>query len=131
MIGINKRVLLVEDDIDYKYKMELYLESFGFKVISAESQKKGEELLQKEKIDLAIFDLMMENEDSGFILSHKSKQLNPNVPVIIATAVGAETGMLFNIETQEDKSWLGADVILEKGIRKDQLHREISKLLKL
>lgn len=131
MIGLNKTVLLVEDDVDYLYKMGLYLKSFGFKVVSAESQKSGEELLQTERIDLAIFDLMMENQDSGFILSHKSKQLCPAVPVIIATAVGAETGMLFNIETEEDKSWLGADIILEKGIRKDQLHREISKLLKI
>lgn len=131
MIGLNKTVLLVEDDIDYLYKMDLYLKSFGFKVVSAESQKLGEELLHTEKIDLAIFDLMMENQDSGFILSHKAKQLHPQLPVMIATAVGAETGMLFNIETEEDKSWLGADVILEKGIRKDQLHREISKLLKI
>ena len=83
------------------------------------------------KPNIAIFDLMMENQDSGFILSHKAKKIHPNMPVIIATAVGAETGMLFNVETKSDTNWLGADLILEKGIRPDQLHREICKLLKL
>jgi hypothetical protein len=40
---------------------------------------------------------MMENEDSGFILCYKLKRMYPEVPVIIATAVSAETGMWFGI----------------------------------
>jgi len=130
-IGIDKKVLLVEDDIDFKEQMEMILSSFGFEVISGETQAEGEELLKNHKADLAIFDLMMENEDSGFILSNKSKRLYPDMPIIIATSVAAETGMNFSVETQADQSWLGANLILEKGIRPDQLHREISKLLKL
>ncbi len=128
---MNKIVLLVEDDIDYLEQMKISLKSFGYEVISGDSQKIGEELLEKHKPDIAIFDLMMENQDSGFILSHRAKKLHPKMPVIIATAVGAETGILFNVETDEDKKWLHADLILEKGIRPDQLHREINKLLKL
>jgi len=130
-IGEGKKVLLVEDDIDFKEQMEILLLSFGFEVISGETQAEGEELLKKHKADLAIFDLMMENEDSGFILSNKSKRLYPDMPIIIATSVAAETGMSFSIETEADQNWLGANLILEKGIRPDQLHREISKLLKL
>lgn len=131
MIGLNKTVLLIEDDIDYLEQMSIVLKSFGFEVVTAESQKDGEELMDSITPDLIISDLMMENQDSGFIIAHKAKARFPNVPIIIATAVGAETGLLFNVETEQDKSWLGADLILEKGIRKDQLQREISKLLKL
>ncbi len=131
MIGLNKTVLLVEDDIDYLEQMAIILESFGFNVVTGESQKDGEKLMETTTPDLIITDLMMENQDSGFILAHKAKGLYPKVPIIIATAVGAETGLLFNVDTEQDKSWLGADIILEKGIRKDQLHREINKLLKL
>jgi hypothetical protein len=39
----------------------------------------------------------MENEDSGFILSYKIKRKNPEIPIIIATAVAAETGMSFEL----------------------------------
>jgi DNA-binding response OmpR family regulator len=73
---------------------------------------------------------MMENPDSGFILSHQAKHLYPDLPVILATAVTSETGMVFGVETEEDRKWIKADLYLEKGIRPDQLHAEISKLLK-
>jgi len=131
MIGKDKIVFLVDDDIDFKDQMEILLKSFGFEVLMGENQAEGEELLKNGKADLAVFDLMMENQDSGFILANKAKRINPDMPIIIATAVAAETGMSFSVDTEQDKNWLGADLILEKGIRRDQLHREISKLLKL
>lgn len=64
-----KTILLVDDDSDYLYQLKLQVEKFGFNVVTANSQKEAEELLSTFKPDLAILDLMMENEDSGFILS--------------------------------------------------------------
>lgn len=126
-----KTVLIVDDDPDYMFQIGMQVESFGFNVIKAEGRKEGEEILNKIKPDLCIFDLMMETQDSGFILAYKCKQMYPDVPVIIATAVTTETGMVFKVETREDKSWIKADRLLEKGIRKDQLEREINILLKI
>jgi len=126
-----KTVFLVDDDVDIIFQMTAMLSNMGFEVISANGQKEGEEMLEKVNPDLAIFDLMMENKDSGFILSHKIKKRLPDVPVIIATALTAETGMVFSLEDPGDKKWIKADLYLEKGIRPDQLHREINKLLKL
>ena len=73
---------------------------------------------------------MMENQDSGFILAYKTKKMYPDVPVIIATAVSSETGMVFGLD-EDEKNWIKADQYLEKNIRPDQLQREINKLLKL
>ncbi len=131
MTEVKKKILIVDDDMDYLEQLKFHVEGFGFNTITAESQKEGEEILETEKPDLAIFDLMMENKDSGFILSYKIKKKYPDVPVIIATAVAAETGMIFGIDTQEERNWIKADQYLEKGIRPDQLHREINKLLKI
>ncbi len=111
--------------------MKFQLERFGFKVISAESQREAEDLMQTIKPDLAIFDLMMENEDSGFILCYKMKRKYPDVPIILATAVSAETGMSFGISSEDERKWIKADLYLEKGIRPEQLQNEIAKLLKL
>lgn len=126
-----KVIMVVDDDIDYLMQMGIIIESFGFEVVKAESRKEAEEVLNRMKPDLAIFDLMMETQDSGFVLAYKAKKMYPEMPVIIATAVTSETGMIFKVETEEDKSWIKADLYLEKGIRPDQLHREIYKLLKL
>lgn len=123
--------MIVDDDIDTLEQMKMHVEHFGFETITAESQSEGEDLLNSIKPDLAIFDLMMENQDSGFVLGYKIKKKYPDVPVIIATAVTAETGMVFGLDTEEEKSWIKADVYLEKGIRPDQLLREINKLLKI
>ncbi|MDD4213701.1 MAG: response regulator [Bacteroidales bacterium] len=126
-----KTVLIVDDDIDSLAQLTLHMKNMGFDVIAGESQKEGEELINKTKPDLAIFDLMMDNKDSGFILSYKMKKKYPDVPVIIATAVTAETGMMFRLNSDEDRQWIKADLYLEKGIRFDQLQVQVNKLLKL
>lgn len=126
-----KTVLIVDDDIDSLTQLSMQMRNMGFDVISGENQKEGEEFINKIKPDLAIFDLMMDNKDSGFILSYKIKKKYPDVPVIIATAVTAETGMMFGLNTEEEKKWIKADLYLEKGLRFDQLKVEINKLLKL
>ncbi|MCD4771814.1 MAG: response regulator [Bacteroidales bacterium] len=126
-----KLVLIVDDDIDQLEQSKFLISNMGFEVITADCQKEGEEILKTTKPDLAIFDLMMENKDSGFILSYKTKKKYPDVPVMIITAVTAETGLLFGIDSEEEKSWIKADKYIEKGIRSDQLQREIKKLLKM
>ncbi|HBX49517.1 MAG: hypothetical protein A2275_16660 [Bacteroidetes bacterium RIFOXYA12_FULL_35_11] len=126
-----KIILIADDDTDQLSVMEANVKSFGFNVCSVQSQKEAEDYLEKNKPDLAIFDLMMDNKDSGFILSYKLKKKYPDVPVIIATAVTAETGLVFGLDSQNERQWIKADTYMEKGIRKDQLHKEINKLLKL
>jgi two-component system, OmpR family, response regulator len=126
-----KTILLVDDDVDYLFQTKFQLERIGFKVVSAESQREAEELIKTIKPDLAILDLMMENEDSGFILCYKLKRKYPEVPIILATAVSSETGMQFGVNSEEERRWIKADLYLEKGIRPEQLQCEIFKLLKL
>lgn len=127
----DKTVLIVDDDPDFLLQHKVLLEKLGFTVLAAESQQEGEKILQQTKPDLAILDLMMESEDSGFILSYKLKKMYPDVPVIIATSVKSETGRGFGLNTEEEKKWIKADIYLDKGIRPDQMEREIKSLLKL
>lgn len=128
---MKKTILIVDDDPDYMFQMKMKVEIFGFEVVTADSQREAEKIIETFRPDLAIFDLMMENEDSGFILSYKIKKKYPDVPVILATAVTAETGMSFDLNEENHNSWIKADLLLDKGIRTDQLEMEIKKLLKL
>jgi DNA-binding response OmpR family regulator len=128
---MKKTVLIVDDDMDYLFQMKIKVEQFGFETITADGQKEAETIIETTRPDLAILDLMMENDDSGFILAYKIKRKYPDVPIIIATAVTAETGMTFDINSDENKQWIKADLFLDKGIRADQLQKEINKLLKI
>ena len=116
MLKEKKLILIVDDDLDYLFQMKHHVESFGFEVVTAESVAEAKKTLVQ-KPDLAILDLMMETQDAGFVLAYKIKKQYPNVPVIIATAVTAETGLSFHLETEQDKNWIKADLYLEKGIR--------------
>lgn len=131
MNAIKKTILIVDDDIDFLFQMRVKVEQFGFNVITAEGQHEAEEIIKHTKPDLAILDLMMENDDSGFILAYRIKNIYPDVPIIIATAVSAETGISFGVQSAQDRQWIKADLFMEKGIRSDQLHREINRLLKI
>ncbi|MBI9034096.1 MAG: response regulator [Bacteroidales bacterium] len=125
----SKIIMLVDDDPDYLFQLRVVVELLGYNTITADSQREAEKIIKSVQPDLAILDLMMENEDSGFILCHKIKNLYPDVPIIIATGVTAETGFEFDISSEENRKWIKADLLLDKGIRKDQLDREIKRLL--
>lgn len=123
-------ILVVDDDPDYIFQLVFRLEKAGYKTVSANSQAEAEQVLEDMAPDLAIFDLMMEQDDSGFILAYKLKRKHPDVPVIIATAVSAETGMSFGLTSEADRAWIKADCYMEKGMRFEELEREMKKLLK-
>lgn len=125
----DQTVLIVDDDPDYLFQLKMTVEGFGYNTISADSEKEAERIITGLKPELAILDLMMENEDSGFILSYKMKKKYPDVPIIIATAITAETGMSFNVDGEEEQQWIKADRFLDKGIKREQLESEINKLI--
>lgn len=124
-------ILVADDDHDYLFQTAFNLDKAGYKTIAVESQAEAESVIAKFKPDLAIFDLMMESDDSGFILCYKIKKKYPGVPVILATGVSRETGMAFSLDSEFEKAWIRADKYLEKGIRPEQLDQEIMKLLKI
>lgn len=125
-----KLALLVDDDEDFLAQMKVQIESLGFKTATADSQGAAEALLRDISPDLAIIDLMMENLDAGFVLSYEIKAKCPKTPVIMVTGVVAETGMEFDANTRQERTWIKADVILSKPVRLEQLKREIGRLLK-
>lgn len=124
-------IFIADDDPDYLFQTVKYLEKAGYRTISASSQKEAESVIEKIRPDLAIFDLMMERDDSGFILCYRMKSIYPDVPVILATAVSREKGITFSLDSELEKQWIRADLYLEKGVRPEQLDMEIMKLLKI
>lgn len=124
-----KTVLIVDDDEDFLLQQEICLKKAGYRVRTAAGRKEAELLVEKEKIDCAVIDLMMEEVDGGFVLAHHLKAANPALPVIMVTAVTSETGLNFGTMAEGEKKWVKADVVLAKPIRYEQLIREVQRLL--
>jgi CheY-like chemotaxis protein len=124
-----KTILLVDDDEDFLFQTQFQLERAGYKTTKAQTQEEAVALLDKFRPDAAVLDLMMERMDAGFVLSYLIKQKDPTIPVVLVTAVTNETGLEFDAATDEERTWVKADVVLAKPIRIEQLIREIERLL--
>lgn len=123
------KMFIADDDQDYLFQLKFFFENSGFEVESSFFQKEAEKIIPNLKVDIVILDLMMENDDSGFILARLIKKHHPETPVIIVTAVATETGISFSGEETGDNDWIKADLCLEKGIRHDQLLKEVMSLI--
>ncbi|NJN65028.1 MAG: response regulator [Acidobacteria bacterium] len=122
-------ILVVDDDPDFLLQERVQLEAAGFEVIAAPGRQEAETILETMRPDMAMIDLMMEDVDAGFTLCHHIKARYPDVPVIMVTAVTAETGLEFEAVTPDERRWIKADAILSKPVRFEQLDREVRRLL--
>ena len=122
-------VLLVDDDDDFLLQQRMQLERAGFEVTAAQGQAEARHLLALRRPDVVVVDVMMENPDSGFVLCHHIRKTYPELPIILVTSVNSETGLDFDLSSQEDREWIRADAMLAKPIRFEQLQREIDRLV--
>ncbi|MFO7820941.1 MAG: response regulator [Lentisphaeria bacterium] len=122
-------VLLVDDDQDFVEQQKMVLESAGYKIKTAFGQNEAEQKLADLKPDIALIDLMMEHADGGFSLCYKIKKQYPDVPVIIITSVASEASLDFDTSTEEERSWIKADAMLNKPVRPEQLIGTVEKVL--
>jgi CheY-like chemotaxis protein len=116
-----KKILIIDDDIDLVEAMRLTLEDVGFEVIDAQEGQKGIEKIDSEQPDLVILDVMMGTQDEGFHIAYQIRS-NPDtqdLPIIMLTAVGQETGFTFDKEKDED--FLPVSEFIEKPVDPDSL----------
>ncbi|MDI6465365.1 two-component system response regulator QseF/GlrR, partial [Cronobacter turicensis] len=115
------RLLLVDDDPGLLKLLGLRLTSEGFTVETAESGHEGLRILGREKIDLVISDLRMDEMD-GMQLFAEIQKLQPGMPVIILTAHGSIPDAV--AATQQ-----GVFSFLTKPVDKDALYKAIDDAL--
>lgn len=125
----NYKILFVDDDPDFRSEYSQQLRDAGFTVVEAEGETPAGELLRKEKFDLAVVDLVMENADSGFTLCYHIKKATPEMPTILITGINSEMGLHFSTDSESERSWIKADAFLNKPLRFEQLQYEIRRLL--
>ncbi|MFN1130790.1 two-component system response regulator GlrR [Lelliottia nimipressuralis] len=114
-------LLLVDDDPGLLKLLGMRLVSEGYSVVTAESGAEGLKALGREKVDLVISDLRMDEMD-GMQLFVEIQKLQPGMPVIILTAHGSIPDAV--AATQQ-----GVFSFLTKPLDKDALYKAIDDAL--
>lgn len=103
--SMENTILVAEDDEDIIELLRIYLENEGYRILTAVNGVEAYELVEKEKIDLAIVDIMMPKMN-GYELTKKIRQ-HCNIPIIILSAKNQDTDKIFGLN-------LGADDYIAK-----------------
>lgn len=79
------RVLIVEDEKDYRDILEEKLQMEGFEVLKAENGQIALDLMRNTDVDLILLDMLMPQMDGTTFFYHLKNTLKKNIPVIILT----------------------------------------------
>ncbi|MCP1205385.1 two-component system response regulator GlrR [Pantoea sp. B550] len=121
MVRQAAKLLLVDDDPSLLKLLGMRLRSEGYQVTTAGSGPEALRLLQKEKIELVISDLRMDEMD-GLALFGEIQKRHTNLPVIILTAHGS-------IPDAVSATQQGVFSFLTKPVDKDALYKAIDEAL--
>jgi len=84
-----KKILIVDDDIDVITILQAILQKENYQVIAAANKEEGMKLIRNEKPDLAILDVMMTTPYEGFEMGEELRN-DPelkNIPFLILTSI--------------------------------------------
>ena len=124
-----KHVLIVDDDIEFVRLYSLFLKNKGLAISAVYSAGEALGAIEKLSPDIVVLDVMMEHFDSGFNVSKSIKEKHADLPVILMTAIGEETGMDFKPKDDEERSLMNADAFLDKAASPEELLRKINEIL--
>jgi len=116
-----KHLLIVDDDAEIRTLLGDFLSQYGLKVSLARDGKEMFQQLAKHSFDLLILDVMLPGED-GLTLC-KTVRADSNIPIIMLTAIGAETDRIIGLE-------IGADDYISKPFNPRELLARIKAVMR-
>jgi len=126
----NKKILIVDDDLDLTVAIKAILENKNYKVITAINKEEGWEKIKIEKPDLLILDVMMDTSHEGFEMAREIRKESEykDIPILMLTSISEVTGVNFSAAAA-DPDWLPADEYLDKPVEPDELLEQVQNLL--
>ncbi len=115
-------VAIIDDDESVRKSLVLNMELEGFKVVTAPDGEQGVALVNEQKPDLIILDVMMPRKD-GLAACKEIRNAGISTPIILLTARSAEVDKVLGLE-------LGADDYLAKPFGMRELIARVKALLR-
>ena len=119
----NKRILLVEDETDFRMALKMRLELNGFTVLEAEDGAAGLDQARSQRPDLLILDVMLPKLE-GYKVARllKFDEKYRKIPIIMLTARSQQAD-------KDTGAAVGADAYMTKPFKSEELLSVITKLL--
>ncbi len=126
-----KKILVIDDDPEICQAMDAILSDSGYEVFTATDTDRGEAILNEQRPDLLILDIMMATMHEGldFATKIKKKEGAYGLPILIVSArPSSERG--YGRSLEEDMDWIAADIFMEKPVDPEDLIKNVRLLLK-
>jgi CheY-like chemotaxis protein len=118
-----KRILIVDDEPDVLMLTSLRLRKFDYEILTAINGRDAFDIIQKEKPDLVLLDLIIPIVYGTEICRRvKSDENLKHIPIILYTAHG-------EVMTDEKAKSFGADDYIAKPFDAEELTNKIERLL--
>lgn len=125
-----KRVLIVEDDADISMVEEAYLEAAGFQTVIVTDGEKVSGLIERERFDLILLDLMLPGK-SGYEICREIRD-KVDIPILMVTArtesVDKIRGLGFGADDYIAKPFDPAELVARVNANLRQYERMAKKL---
>lgn len=92
-----KKIAVIDDEMQIVNEIKELFEKEGYQVVFATDVKSALEIVQNEKPDLIIQDVMMQESDDGLYLANKYRQLGIATPIIMLACISKVTGYQFGV----------------------------------
>ena len=119
------KIMIIDDDSDYLFTMETFLKRNGFETLTAENGQEGLALIEKERPDLILLDVMMQSIYSGLEICKRLRS-NPDlkdIPIIGISGMGNELGV--RLDKWGDDEYFNVDEYYEKPVDREKLLERI------
>jgi CheY-like chemotaxis protein len=119
---MQKHILIVDDEIEIRDLLGLFLTSNGYRVTALETALEALRAVQTDRPDLIISDLQLEDSD-GLEMIDQLKATLPDTPVILLT------GVLFDAQVFRDTLSKKVSAYLMKTSSLSRIREEIKRLI--
>ncbi|AQT68280.1 Response regulator receiver protein [Anaerohalosphaera lusitana] len=125
-----KRVLIIDDDADFRESIANLLEAKNYNVSAAANGQEGIEKAKSDTPNIILLDVMMTTKSEGFDVARELQKIDSlkGTPVIMITGVRKEMNLPFGFEPDED--WLPVKDVLEKPVKPEDLLKAVQKYIK-
>lgn len=116
-----KKIVLAEDNSVLSLLLKFRLEKDGYELLMAKNGKEAIELIETEKPDLILTDIMMDYVSGLEVISHVRNKLKSKTPILVFSSSGQEEMVLnaFN---------LGATDFMSKPLSPNELSIRVRRM---
>ena len=123
------KILVIDDDPDFLYTVQLVLEGAGFEVEMAASPEEGLGKVQSTEPDLVVLDVLMPAGYEGFEVARALREQHglTELPIVILTSLHQKQDVPYRFAP--DETYLPVDVFLDKSADLEQVADTVQELL--